>query len=126
MVEHSAVNRRVAGSSPARGAKKSRHKSGFSILNHAEINMPFYVYALHSPSFNKIYIGQTTDIERRVGEHNKGESTYTRKFTPWVLVYSEECESRGNAMKRERQLKSSKGREFIWNLINDGDRQPTD
>lgn len=86
----------------------------------------FIVYVLFSKSHNKIYIGQTSDIIKRLSEHNNGLSFYTKRYIPWELVYSEKYNTRAEAMKREKQLKSQKGREFIWNLINGGVRQPTD
>ena len=77
----------------------------------------FYVYALYSSKFNKIYIGQTCDLTSRLVEHNSGKSFYTKRFIPWEIIYTEEFETRGEVMKREKQLKSQKGREFVWNII---------
>lgn len=77
----------------------------------------FYVYALYSSKFNKIYVGQTIDLDKRLIEHNSGLSNYTKRFMPWKIIYTEKVETRTDAMKREKQLKSQKGREFIWNLI---------
>jgi putative endonuclease len=75
------------------------------------------VYVLYSPSFNKIYIGYTINIEERLKSHNylttKG---YTIKYRAWEVVYKECYKS--EALKREKQLKTAKGREFIWNKIN--------
>lgn len=79
----------------------------------------FSVYALYSKTFNKIYIGQTEDLNRRLFEHNNGLlSGYTKKFKPWEVIYTEECSSRREALLREKQLKSQKGREFIWKIID--------
>lgn len=79
----------------------------------------FTVYALYSVDFNKIYIGQTEDIQRRLFEHNNGLlSSYTKRYKPWQIVYTEEYSTRVEAMKREKQLKSQKGREFIWKISN--------
>ncbi|AFN73884.1 GIY-YIG catalytic domain protein [Melioribacter roseus P3M-2] len=78
----------------------------------------YTVYVLYSRRFNKIYIGQTENLERRLSEHNNGISTYTRRYMPWEVIYTEEYSTRPEALKRERQLKSQKGREFIWNYIN--------
>jgi putative endonuclease len=80
------------------------------------VNM-FFVYALYSSKFNKIYIGQTVDLDKRLTEHNAGLSFYTKRFMPWEIVYTEKIKTRTEAMKREKQLKSQKGREFIWNHI---------
>ena len=77
----------------------------------------FYVYALYSSKFNKIYVGQTCDLENRLIEHNSGLSFYTKRFIPWKIIYTEEFETRREALTREKQLKSQKGREFIWNII---------
>ena len=59
------------------------------------------------------------DMQKRIGEHNEGLSSYTSKFVPWEIVYSEHAASRANALKREKQLKSQKGREFIWKIVKD-------
>ncbi|KAF0215550.1 MAG: hypothetical protein FD178_1649 [Ignavibacteria bacterium] len=77
----------------------------------------FYIYALYSSKFNKIYIGQTCDLTNRLIEHNSGKSFYTKRFIPWEIIYTGEFETRGEVMKREKQLKSQKGREFVWNII---------
>ncbi len=54
-----------------------------------------------------LYTGWTTDLERRVLEHNQGKkgSRYTRAKRPVRLVYSETFESRIAAMQREAQIK---------------------
>jgi putative endonuclease len=77
----------------------------------------FWVYVIYSKKFDKIYIGQTIDLNLRIEEHNGGLSKHTNKFKPWDLVYSEHVENRTLALKRERQLKSSRGRSFIWKDI---------
>ncbi|WP_337873181.1 GIY-YIG nuclease family protein [Ignavibacterium sp.] len=80
----------------------------------------YTVYVLYSIDFNKIYIGQTEDVQRRLFEHNNGLlSSYTKRYKPWQIVYTEEYSTRVEAMKREKQLKSQKGREFIWEIIKD-------
>ena len=56
-----------------------------------------------------LYTGITTDVERRVGEHN-GDSPlgarYTRARRPVTLVYREHFASRSEAAKREAEIKS--------------------
>jgi len=39
---------------------------------------------------------------------------FTVKFRPWTIVYQESFSTKSNALKREKELKSAKGREFIW------------
>ena len=80
----------------------------------------FYTYVLYSKTFNKIYIGYTTDLEDRFLSHNeKATKGYTLKFRPWVLAFHEEFETKSAAMKREKELKSSQGRNFIWNKLEE-------
>ena len=74
----------------------------------------FTVYVLHSHKFNKIYIGFTSDIEKRLFAHNHSSNKgWTKSFQPWKIIYFEEFETKEEAMIREKKLKSSKGREFI-------------
>jgi len=69
----------------------------------------FTVYALYSRSFNKIYIGQTSDISNRILQHNSGSlSKFTKKYIPWEIIYTEEVNYRSDALIREKQLKSKK------------------
>ncbi|MDO8991947.1 GIY-YIG nuclease family protein [Daejeonella sp.] len=78
----------------------------------------FTVYVLHSPSYNKIYIGFTSDLENRLKSHNIFASKgWTIQFRPWVLIYTEEYTSKAEAMKREKNLKGAKGRAEIWDMI---------
>jgi len=88
--------------------------------------MNFYTYVLYSAKVNKIYIGQSSNLEKRFWEHNNGLSKYTKRYIPWEIIYKETFESRTEAMKREKELKTQKGREFVWELINGGVRQLTD
>ncbi len=79
----------------------------------------FTVYVLYSEKFNKIYIGYTSNLDQRLLAHNELETKgYTLRFRPWNLVYSEIFSAKSSAMKRERELKSAKGREFIWKLVS--------
>ncbi len=64
-----------------------------------------YVYLLQSELNNEIYIGSTTDLRRRIIEHNKGRSTATKRYIPWKLVYYEAFMTETMARKREHNLK---------------------
>ena len=82
----------------------------------------FYTYILQSETNGRFYIGSTDDIERRLIEHNdpdyKGSKTTKRIKGPWVVVYSESFETRSEAMKREKQIKSWKSRKAILELLS--------
>jgi len=68
---------------------------------------PWFVYIL-SCHDNSLYTGITTDLERRLTEHNETNkgARYTRARRPVKLVYSEPALDRSAASKREAQLKS--------------------
>ena len=68
----------------------------------------YVVYVLYSPTINKFYIGSTSDLEKRIYYHNNGKSPYTRKKGPWSVVYQESYQTREDAIRRERELKSWK------------------
>ena len=79
----------------------------------------YYVYILQSEQDASFYIGYTSDIERRLEEHNEGKSRYTSKKTPWQLVYFEKFEEKSDAIKREIFLKRQKSHAFYLRLIAD-------
>ena len=80
----------------------------------------FIVYVLYSPSFNKIYIGYSSDLESRIQSHNVlATKGYTLRFRPWKIIYTEPYTTTAEAMKREKELKSARGRDFVWKLIKD-------
>ena len=65
----------------------------------------FFVYVLECAD-GSFYTGCTSDLERRVAEHNEGKGCrYTRARKPVRLVHSEEHDSRMAAMRREREVK---------------------
>jgi len=68
---------------------------------------PWFVYILCCHD-NSLYTGITTDLERRLSEHNETSkgARYTRARRPVKLVYSEPAADRSAASKREAQLKS--------------------
>ena len=68
----------------------------------------FYVYLLKSRKDGKLYIGYTENLQRRVMEHNSGESKSTAKRRPFDLIYFEGFRSKGDALRRERKLKQFK------------------
>ena len=75
----------------------------------------YIVYAIHNAENDKIYIGQTKDLSERLRMHNEHTlGGYTSRFRgEWTLVYKEESLNRKQALFREKQLKSFRGREFI-------------
>jgi putative endonuclease len=77
----------------------------------------FFVYILQSMKDFSFYIGQCDDLDRRMSKHFDGLSKYTASKGPWRLVYFEMISSRGEALKREKEIKSKKSRRYIEVLI---------
>ncbi|MBP9739027.1 GIY-YIG nuclease family protein [Candidatus Saccharibacteria bacterium] len=76
----------------------------------------YIVYVLHSSQLGSRYIGQTSNLSKRLSDHNSGESKYTKGKGHWELVYEEHFDTRAEAMRREKYLKTGKGRDFLSNL----------
>ena len=72
----------------------------------------YWVYVLELLDGRR-YIGHTNNLDRRLQEHYRGRSPFTRRHQIKRLIYSEQYHSRSKAMKRERFLKSGKGREWL-------------
>lgn len=81
--------------------------------------MNYFVYIVQCSDYT-LYTGITTDIERRIEEHNfsvKG-AKYTRARRPVTLVYSQSCQNRSEASKREYFIKKKMSRKEKLLLID--------
>jgi len=79
--------------------------------------MNYIVYILQSEVDNSFYIGYTSNVEKRLEEHNNGKSYFTRRKIPWKLVYRETLKIKRDAIIREKQLKNKKSHKLIESLI---------
>jgi len=82
----------------------------------------YYVYILKSDS-GRFYIGQTDNLDRHLYQHNNDIFINKNSFTnhlkgTWHLVYYESFDTRSDAVKREKQIKSWKSKVMINKLIN--------
>ncbi len=75
-----------------------------------------YVYILQNTE-GKLYKGYTSDLKKRIKEHNSGKIRSTKKQLPWKLIYYEAFISKTAARKEELFLKSGKGRERVKFLL---------
>lgn len=81
--------------------------------------MEWNVYILYSESFNKTYVGCSSNIGERISRHNSGRVGITRKGRPWELVFKEEAESYEEVLRREKYYKSAAGRKKIKKILED-------
>lgn len=77
----------------------------------------FFTYVLKSKIDNKLYIGFTKDLKKRIEEHNKGLVEATKKRKPLELLYYEACLNKEKAIAREKYFKSGYGRNFLNNRL---------
>jgi len=78
----------------------------------------YFVYILRSLKDYKYYIGCTSNLDRRVNEHNAGKTLSLRNRRPLEIVYYERYDNQTEAYKREKQIKSYKGGGSFRKLIN--------
>ncbi|MEK6809276.1 MAG: GIY-YIG nuclease family protein [Nanoarchaeota archaeon] len=65
-----------------------------------------YVYLLSSLKEKWVYVGSTTDIEKRLSQHNSGQVFSTQHRRPYKLIYSEQYDTLQEARVREKQIKA--------------------
>ena len=79
----------------------------------------FYVYILHSHILDKYYVGSTGELlEERIRKHNTNHKGFTGGLEDWQLKYSEEFNTKNEALKREKEIKSWKSKKLIEKLIS--------
>jgi putative endonuclease len=76
------------------------------------------VYAISSLVRNYIYVGMTSNLNARIERHQAGRERTTRAYRPFELLYTEVCENRIAARKREKYWKSGVGKEKLRELRN--------
>ncbi|MBL7749756.1 MAG: GIY-YIG nuclease family protein [Chitinophagaceae bacterium] len=79
--------------------------------------MPYFVYIIYSSQIDQYYIGHTENLKDRLFRHQNSGSKATKKAKDWVLVYSENFESRSEAARREKEIKAKKSRKYIESLV---------
>ena len=106
----------------------TKYRSAIALRQPAEVELlcyngsMYFVYAINNKKNDKFYIGQCENLSVRLDLHNNKEfsNSYTSRFDgDWEIIYDEEVDSRYNALIREKQLKSYRGREYIKNLFRD-------
>ena len=94
------------------------------LRSHFFASAVFYVYVIRSQPTGRIYVGHTSNLPKRLAEHNDPEnhsSRFTKRFPgPWILVYKEILSTRSEAFRRERWLKSGKGRQYLKSILGVG------
>jgi putative endonuclease len=66
----------------------------------------YFTYKLYSEKICRFYTGQTADFDRRIEEHNRGKTPGMAKGVPWKLMFLKEVQSRTEALKLEKYIKT--------------------
>jgi len=77
-----------------------------NIVSTTYYHMPYHIYILYSRKLNRFYVGQTTNLENRLIEHNRSESLYTSQGAPWTLLWSASKDSLRASEALEQKLKN--------------------
>lgn len=75
--------------------------------------MKYYVYVLKSIKVDRHYVGFSTNVNRRLRQHNAGKNKSTKPYRPYELLFFESYVSKEEALNREKFFKTGKGREYI-------------
>jgi len=78
----------------------------------------YEVYILFSKKYNKTYVGFTNNLSKRVKSHNLGRVSYTKRYRPWEVIYTEKLSNYYFAQKREKYFKSGAGRRKLHLIID--------
>jgi len=80
----------------------------------------FYVYVLRSLSKKDyIYVGFTTDLKRRLTEHNSGSEFSTKPHIPYDLIFYEAYLNVKDAKRREEYFKTTKGKTTLRTMLKE-------
>lgn len=78
-----------------------------------KVSLPFCVYVLLSELDHQLYVGYTSDIDKRIDEHNNGRNPSTKNRRPFKLIFLEYYLFKVDAKNREVYFKSSKGKRML-------------
>lgn len=79
----------------------------------------FYVYILHNKIKDFIYIGYSEKLKQRFTEHNEGKNKSTKFYVPFELIFYEAYSTKSDAKRREKYLKSNKGKTTLKTMLKD-------
>lgn len=75
--------------------------------------MYYYIYILRSINHpDQIYVGCTSNLSKRLSDHNCGTTTHTDKYKPWKIITYIVFDNKDKAYEFEEYLKSGSGRAF--------------
>ena len=79
----------------------------------------YCVYVLKSLKNDQLYVGRTSDLKKRISEHQAGKVRTTNRLNPMKLIFFEGFTSKADSIRRERYFKTSKGKSSLKQIIRD-------
>ncbi|OGB75409.1 hypothetical protein A2810_01270 [candidate division Kazan bacterium RIFCSPHIGHO2_01_FULL_49_10] len=79
----------------------------------------YYVYVLRSKIDHNLYIGFSENLKQRVLDHNAGKNISTQLRKPLDLIFYEAFSNKFDALRRERYLKTNKGKTMLKQLLRE-------
>jgi putative endonuclease len=79
--------------------------------------MIYFVYVLISLKDKKFYIGYTSDLKRRIFQHNQGKTDSLKNRGPLKLIYFEGFVNKKDAQEKEKFYKSGRGHEVLKKIL---------
>ena len=73
----------------------------------------FYTYVLRSQKDSKFYFGYTSDLKKRLKEHQNGEVSSTKSRLPVNLIFYEAFLNQKDALRREKYFKTNPGKKSL-------------
>ena len=77
----------------------------------------FYVYILRSQTDKNLYVGYTSDLQKRIKEHNSGNNFSTKHRIPFEVIYYEAYKNKQDAQEREVYFKTGWGRKYVVKIL---------
>jgi putative endonuclease len=78
----------------------------------------YYTYILYSVTLEKYYCGSTSEVNKRLVEHNSGKTNFTRKAKDWRVIEFFEFENKSDALRLENKIKARGCKRFLDSLKN--------
>ena len=85
---------------------------------HTKKQFMFYTYIIKM-SNDKLYAGSTSDLKRRVREHQNGGNKTTKKYLPVSLIFYEAFYAKNDAIRREAYFKTTKGKTTLRIMLRE-------
>lgn len=81
--------------------------------------MFYYVCILQGIKNGNLYVGYTTNLRKRLEEHNRGLNLSTKAYIPWQLIHYEAYRNEKDVKRRKKYLKTSQGSRLLKRILKE-------